>query len=239
MSLPKIDIPIYETELPLTKLVVKYRPLLVKEEKIILIATQSDDQNEIRQAVEQILTNCILTENFNFSKMPLADIQYLIIQIRDKSLGGEQTLEYSCNNQINDKICSEKFKLKIDFSKLEIKQGDLTKNKVQINSKIGLKLKPPSFSIIRKASSTDDFFDYDILADVVEFVYDEKSTYKMNEQTKEEIEEFFNNLPKKKLDEIYEYIENMPRYEINLNHTCKTCNFEHKITVGDLENFFQ
>lgn len=236
--LPKIDVPIFNTELPLTKLKVDYRPIVVKEEKIILIATQSGEPEEMRTAVEQILSNCVLTKDFDANKLPLADIEYLLIQIRDKSLGGEQELEYTCNRDFKEELCNTKFNLKVDFTKLECVQGDLTKNKVSLG-KVGLKLKPPSFGVLRKIATKDDVYDYDLLADTVDFVYEGDNTFKMNEQTKEEIKEFFDSMPKAKLDEIYDYIAAMPRYEFNAKHKCVKCGFEHNLKVSDLSNFFQ
>lgn len=235
MSLPKIETPVFNAKLPLTGLSITYRPLLVKEEKIILIATQANDPDQMRLAVEQILTNCIVSpKDFNVKAQPLADIEYLLIQIRDKSLGGFIESEYTCTN--ND--CNTKFKIKMEFKDLEIVRGE-SKDKFQINEKIGIKLKPPSFGVISRISEeTSTVFDYELLADAVDFIFDKENTYKFSESTKEEISEFFDSLQKDKLDLIYDFIGSMPKYEINMKHKCINCGFEHEIKVDDLANFF-
>ncbi len=236
--LPKIDVPIYNTTLPITRLKIDFRPILVKEEKIILMATQNNNPEEMRSAVEQILRNVVLTKDFDANRLPIADIEHLLIQIRDKSLGGSQELEYTCNNEIEeDTLCNTKFKIKVDFSKLEIIQNQAN-DKIDLG-KIGIKLKPPTFGILKRVTSPDDVFDYELLADAVDFIYSGQDTFKMNEQTKEEIKEFFDSMPKQKLDEIYDYIESMPRYEFNTQHKCVKCGFEHNLKVSDLSNFFQ
>lgn len=238
--LPKIEAPLFETKLPLTGLKITFRPILVKEEKTILIATQSDDPDQMRLCVRQILTNCIQNKDFDPDKYPLADIEYLIIQIRDKSLGGSIDQEYTCNADIAGDVCGTKFKVKIEFNKLEIVRGT-AKDKVQITDKIGLKLKPLTFGILTKAASSknDEPFDYAILTDAIDFVFEGDNTYKLSESSKEEIEEFFDSMKKEHIDAVSEYIQSMPHYEIAVKHKCTKCGTQHDFKVNDLANFFQ
>lgn len=237
MSLPKIDIPVYELTLPVSGLKVKYRPLRVKEEKIVLLATQSGEAKDIQVALEQILTNCIVEGVSNLKDLPIADVQRLIIAIRDKSLGGTQEVTYTCNNAVGDKACGHKWKANIDFSKLEVIKGD-AKDTVKISKDVGIKLRPPTFAALERYEDTADY-DYDIYADAVEYVFDKDQTYKLDEVTKKERDEFFDNMSQKNIEEINAYIASMPRYEVDISHTCEKCGFKHEIKVRDLQNFFQ
>lgn len=231
--LPKLDIPIYETILPVSQQKIEYRPMLVKEEKIVLLATESKDDKTIQKAVEQVLTNCIVNK-VNPNDLPLADVEYLLIQIRDKSLGGIQESEYICN----ENGCDARFKLTYNFTEMKIDRSDNEKpNKIQLSKTVGIKLKPPSYGVLKDILSPEPY-DYKVLADVVEVVYDDKQVYKLTESSAEEIEAFFDSFPKKKIEELYAYIDSMPKYTIKKEHVCKKCGHKHEIVIQDLANLF-
>jgi hypothetical protein len=172
--------------------------------------------------------------------LPISDIEWLLICVREKSIGGKQEVEYVCNEKFEDKPCGSTFKETIDFTKLEIIRGDdKIKDKMELSPGMGIKLKPPSFNTLYLEEKTDDIIDYSRLADIVEYVYDKDQVYKFSEATKDEIKEFFDSFGKEQIDQLYQYISSMPRYEINIQHKCKKCGFEHKIKVDDLSNLFQ
>lgn len=236
--LPKLDLPVYDTTLPVSGLKLTFRPMLVKEEKIVLLAAESKEEKDVQKAIEQILTNCIVIGP-NPNDLPLADIEYLLIQLRDKSLGGIQESRYVCNHVGEDGVaCDATFKIEYNFSEMKVERPETpVPDKIELSGKMGIKLKPPSYGVLKDIFNPEPF-DYKVLADVVECVYDENSIYKLSEATEKEIQEFFDSFPKKKIEEVYRYIESMPTYSIKKTHTCGKCGHVHNIEIRDLANLF-
>ena len=119
MALPKLDVPTYEIELPVSKKKVKYRPFLVKEQKNLLMALESNEATTIQQNVYDILNNCTLTEDINIDKLPIIDVEYYFINLRAKSVGEIIESKYKCNNEVNEKTCGNLMEAKIDLTNIQ------------------------------------------------------------------------------------------------------------------------
>jgi len=235
MPLPKIDVPIYEMTLPSNGKKISYRPFLVKEEKIMLMAASSEDQNEIKTAIKQIVRNCVLDEDFDIDAAPVFDIEYILINLRIKSVGDQITTEYICNNVVNDKPCNHSFKIATKLSDIKTIKNDKIKSEIWLTKDLGIKMQFPKFGAVK---TSDEIFDYGLIAECVEYVFDKDNTYSLKDQSKQEITDFFDSLSKDQFAKISEFLDNVPRFESRLKHKCEKCGFDHELIKDDYASFF-
>jgi hypothetical protein len=240
MALPKIDTPIYELMLPLSKKRIKYRPFTVKEQRNLLMAMESDETEVIQQNVADILNNCCLTENTDIDKLPIIDAEYFFINLRAKSVGEIVDARYRCNNMVEDKMCNNIMETNIDLTKIKVEMGENVSNQIQLNDKFIIKLKYPEFAFVRNALQYEDVntLTFNIIAQSVEYIYDSEQYYYANEVEQSEMVEFIENLNQEQFNKIEEFFNNLPKMRQKIEMTCKKCQFHHTINVEGLENFF-
>lgn len=240
--LPRNEVPNYTLSLQSdNKVTIKYRPFLVREEKIMLMAAQSRDETEIKSAINQILTNCVLEpKDFNPDELAMFDVEWILINLRIKSVGSKIESEYYCNNVVNDIPCHEPFKVEINLDDIKLDGNPKPNNKISLSDKLGVLMRPPRFKIIKDVSPevlTNDY-DFTILSDAVVSIFDEKQQYQLKDQTPEEIKEWFESLTKEQFTKIRNYLVSLPVYKVHKEHKCIKCGFEHKIDVDNLASFF-
>lgn len=239
MSLPKIDVPIYTMKLPSNGQTISFRPYSVKEEKILLLAAESDDVNEMTAATRQIINNCILEPDFNCIKLPIYDIDYAFMQIRSKSVGNIVSNDYVCTNKVNDITCGQVFNFNIKIEEIELVDPKLDKI-ISIDSQWSVKMRHPTFETIMKIKDTDTNYDKTVktLMDTIESVFDETNVFLFSDNTDEERLEFIEGLRKEPYDKMKDYIENTPHFKIEKSHKCVKCGFVHHETIEDPIRFF-
>ena len=181
MALPKLDVPIYETTLISTGKLVRFRPFLVKEQKLFLMASQSNDNNEVINSIKQVLSNCIM-DDINIELIPAFDLEHLFIQLRARSVSEIVQLRYTCNNivkneQEEDKICGGI--VKIDVNLLEIKPtiNPNHSNNIKITENLGIVMNYPNFNILNKLNNKDELEMLDIIVDCIDYIYDKDQLY--------------------------------------------------------------
>jgi len=240
MALPKIDAPIYELMLPLSKTKVRYRPFTVKEQRNLLMAMESDEAEVIQQNVADILNSCTLTEGIDIDKLPIIDAEYFFINLRAKSVGEIVDTRYRCNNVVDDKVCGNIMETKIDLTKINVEQGEEVSNEIQLTDKFVIKFKYPEFAFVKNALKFDDVnqLTFNIIAQSVEYVYDGEQFYYAGEVEQHEMVEFIEDLNQEQFSKIEEFFNNLPKLRQKIEMTCKKCNFHHTINVEGLENFF-
>ena len=241
--LPKLDIPIFETKLISSGKTVKFRPFLVKEQKLLLMVNQGDDIKEAINVVKQILKNCIV-DDINIDDLPSFDLEWLFLNLRAKSVNEIVDLKYQCNNIVKDengenKQCSsvEKFQIKL----LDIKptKGEKHTDKIQLSEKLGVVMKYPTFEMIAKLENkSEDEILMDLLVNCIDYVYDEDNIYRTKDLPKEEVVEFIDSMQQKDLEKIQEFFETAPKLKHTLNFSCKKCGYKEDIPVEGLQNFF-
>lgn len=240
MALPKLDVPIYELNLPLSKKKIKFRPFLVKEQKNLLMAMESDEKESIEQNVRQVLNNCTVTEGVDIDKLPVIDIEYYFLNLRARSVGEVVENKYRCDNVVNEKPCGNI--METSFNLLDIKVENVRDNAdvIELTKNISIKLKYPEFSILKRLSSLTSASDvaFEMIAESVEYIYDGEQFYYSNETPREEMIEFIESLNQQQFSKIEEFFANLPKLEKKIEMKCSKCGFEHKIDVEGLENFF-
>ena len=240
MALPKIDTPIYELDLPLSKKHIRFRPFLVKEQKNLLMAMESGDSKSIEQNVKQVLNNCTVTENIDIEKLPVLDVEYYFLNLRARSVGEIVENKYRCDNQVDESPCGNLMETSLNL--LDIKIEDVKENNdvIQLTDTISIKLKYPEFSVINKLSKLTDVSDiaFEMIADSVEYIFDGEQFYYAKETTTEEMVEFIEGLNQQQFAKIEDFFANLPKLEKKIEMKCSRCGFEHKLDVEGLESFF-
>jgi len=236
MALPKLGVPTYELELPSTGKSVKYRPFLVKEEKILLLALESEDEKEVINAVKNTLRACVLSR-VKVDQLPSFDLEYLFLKIRAAAVGEIIQMTVTCTD---DNETTVKAAINIDDVKVHKEEGHT--NKIMLTDTMGILLSYPSMDrfiesqFLNKDVDTDEVFNF--IADHIEQIFDGDEVYDSTTTTKKEFREFVEGLTSKQFEEIQKFYETMPR----LTHTFKVVNpntgNECEYTIEGLQSFF-
>lgn len=237
MALPVMKTPTYEMTIPSTKQVVKYRPFLVKEEKALMIAHQSEDANTMVNTLKGVIDACTFGK-IDVNKLAMFDIEYIFVQLRAKSVGEISELVFSCK-QCNDP--KAKMKVNIDLTQLEVKFNPEHTMDIQLFDEVGVKMKYPSIATVNKlknASNDDVDSIFSIIIDCIDSIYDADNIYAAAEQSKEELTEFINNLTQDQFAKLQKFFETMPKLEKKVEFDCPVCGYHHNQTIQGLEGFF-
>ena len=239
MALPKIDVPIFEMTLPSTSKQIKYRPFLVKEEKILLIAMQSGESSAMIEAVKQIISNCVI-DDINVDELSLFDIEYMFLNLRARSIGEKVDLRYRCNNIVNEEKCNFVSEYQVDLLTIRPKFTEGHTNKIQLTDKIGVLLTYPKFTTFSKATKleTNDETAFDIVLDSIEAVYDDEEVHYAKDTSKQEMRDFLDSLSTEHLKKLEEFFDTMPKIEEHVHCKCPKGNHEEEIIVRGLESIF-
>lgn len=241
MPLPKSESPVYELTLPLSKIKINFRPFLVKEQRNLLMALESEDPVTIEQNVIQVLTNCTLTEGINVEKLPIIDVEYYFIQLRARSVGEISEVGYQCNNPINSEhICNHVTQIPIKLLDINVVIPDHIEDTFKLGPKLVVKLKYPEFQLIKRIKNSESITDFAfvMIAESIESIFDGEQYYYAKDVTPEEMLDFVETLTQAQFDMIQEFFINLPKMNKLIEYTCVNCNFEHKIEIEGLESFF-
>lgn len=233
MALPKISYPIFELTLPSTKQVIKYRPFLVKEEKILLTAQVSGEPTDIVTSIRQVINNCILTEGVDIEKLTTFDLEYVFIKIRAKSVNNIVNLAY------RDLEDEKRYEFEVDLDTIEIKEDPNHTNKVEIDSEHGLIMRYPSAEVAASIKMLDGELDtfFEVLKSCIESIYDKDNVYNVKDSTPEELDEFIQSLDVTTFKKIQDFFTTMPKLYYELKYTNSLGN-EKVIPLTNLNDFF-
>jgi hypothetical protein len=240
MALPKLDVPTYEIELPVSKTKIKYRPFLVKEQRNLLMAIESSESTTIQQNIKDILYNCTLTEGVNIEKLPIIDVEYYFINLRAKSVGEVVESRYRCNNIVNDVECGNIMEKEVDLTQIQVQMDEDISSEIALTPNISVKLKYPEFGIVKDSLQYENINDvtFHMIAQSIEYIYDGEQFYYATESTPEELMEFVEGLNQEQFGKIENFFNNLPKLKETLDIKCSKCGFDHKIEVEGLESFF-
>jgi hypothetical protein len=231
MALPSLSAPEFMTTLPSTGQEIKYRPFLVKEEKILLMALEGEDSIEINNAILKILGNCILSD-VDVSKFSTFDVEYLFLRLRGKSVGEKVELKIGHSHD----RCAHRTEIEVDLDQVEL-VGEVKDGKTMLTDTIGVKLRYPSLSDV-KAGPKQDAADamYNMITDCIEYIYDAEEVYA--DFTKKEIQDWIGTLNASQFKKITEFYEVMPKLSHTIKWTCPECGEEDTIVLEGLDSFF-
>lgn len=241
--LPKLDVPIYTVNLVSTGKPIRFRPFLVREQKLFLMAAESNDGNEMVTTIRQVLKNCILDE-IDVDNLPTFDLEWLFMNLRARSVEEIVDLSYKCNNTVKDetgadKKCNGVVEFKLNLLEIEPTKNANHKNKVQITENLGIAFKYPTFEMIQKYEKMNESeVIIRILVDCIDYVYDKENVYYAKDSTKQELEEFIDGLQQKDLEKFKEFFDTMPEIKRDVHFKCPKCQYEEDITIKGMQNFF-
>tara|TARA_R100000773_G_scaffold43670_1_gene42615 strand:+ start:182 stop:901 length:720 start_codon:yes stop_codon:yes gene_type:complete len=238
MPLPKISTPTYELTLPSSNKKIKVRPFLVKEEKILIIAMETQDTKQIANAIKDILGKCILTRGIKVEKLSTFDIEYLFLNIRGKSVGEQIEVMVTCPDDGKTQVPTL-----INIDNIKILRDKNHNTDIKLDDVFTLRMKYPSLNEFIKSNfnpagdmGVDDTFD--LIGSCIDQVYSEEESWTSSECTKKELTEFVEQLNSSQFKEIEKFFETMPK----LSHTVKVINpntkVESEIVLEGLQNFF-
>lgn len=233
MALPKIQSPTFEVIIPSINKEVTFRPFLVKEEKILLMAQQSADEKEIIKAIKQVVNNCCLDDKLDIDKLATFDLEYLFLKLRARSVNNIVEIVYK------DFEDDKEYKISVNLDDVEVVMPKKIDKNVKINKKSGILMKYPSVAIVDEIKQFDnevELLNFFIIKCIDE-IYDENDVYPASEQTEEELKDFIDNLDVKTFDKIREFMENMPKLEHKVTYKNSLGN-EKNVTLSTLNDFF-
>jgi hypothetical protein len=245
MPLPKIDAPIFALNLPSTEKEIRYRPFLVKEQKLLLIALESDDQKATFNAIKQIINNCTIDE-VDVDKMPIFDLEYTFLKIRAKSIGEivELNLRHPTGFNSKGEVCQHSSPVKFNLMEVEVQRtlGHEEKIILDEEKQIGVKFKYPDGSMASKVAEDVQNNEIDLATEAmfncVDYIFDKDNVYKKEDSTREELVEFFQNLSQEQFQKLSAFFDTMPKLKHELKWKCLGCGCEDKFTLEGLGNFF-
>jgi hypothetical protein len=241
--LPKIDVPIYTVNLISTGKPVRFRPFLVKEQKLFLMAAESEDQKETIEVIRQVLKNCILDE-IDINNIPTFDLEFLFMNLRARSVEEVVELKYKCNNTVKDekgedKVCGTSVDFKLNLLEIHPTKSESHTNKIQLNENLGVCLKYPTFEMIQKYETMDEKdIMMTILIDCIDYIYDKDSFNYAKDTTRQELEEFVDSLQQSHLEKIKVFFDTMPEVKKDVHFKCPKCAYEEDIAIRGLQSFF-
>lgn len=245
MALPKIDLPVYELDLPLSKKKISFRPFLVKEQRNLLMAMESDDVDTVEQNIRQVLINCTLTEGIDFDSLPIIDVEYYFLNLRARSVGEVVQNKYKCNNEVQKddgemKECGNIMDVEVNILDIKVEQTNTLNNEIRITDNLVVKLKYPQFAFLKRAQNieTATGLAFDMIAESIESIYDGEQFYYASESEPAEMIEFVESLNQEQFTRLEEFFLNLPKLNKRVEMDCKKCGFHHTIDVEGLESFF-
>ena len=241
MPLPKINTPTYELTLPSNKKKIKYRPFLVREEKILVLALESEDQKQITDAIVQIIGDCLITKNIDVTKLPTFDIEYLFLNVRSKSVGETVEVNVTCPDDGKTKV-----ETSINIDDIKVVKDKNHKFIIQLDDKYSMKLKYPTLD-----QFVENNFDFEMaepkesvsaamsmLSTCIDMIYDQEESWDASESTKEELDEFIDQLNTKQFQQVEEFFRTMPKLSHKLKVTNPKTGVESEVILEGLASFF-
>jgi hypothetical protein len=233
MGLPVIQHPTFSLTLPSTQQRVSFRPFLVKEEKILLIAQSGGDQGDIVRAIKQVISSCITDPSVNVEQFTTFDLEYFFIKLRSKSVQNIIELQYKDNE--DEKI----YTIEVDLDEVEVTRDKEASSKIEITPTSGINLRYPQLSIMDSVEAITDAVDFNfaIMQACIETIYDGDAVFKTSDFSREEVREYLDSLDVKTYQAIQLFIEAMPRVEHTIGYTNSLGN-NVKIKLKSLTDFF-
>jgi len=238
MPLPRISTPTYELELPSTEQSIKYRPFLVKEEKLLVIALESEDTKQITTAIKTVIKNCILTKDIKVENLPTFDIEFLFLNIRGKSVGEQVDVNIICpdDNETNVSVS-------IDLDDIKVLKNEDHTNKIKVDPTIMMEMKYPSLEQFIKNNfdfNNQNAMDqsFELIASCIDKIYTKDEVWSTSDVTKKELTEFLESMNSSQFKDIEKFFETMPKLSHKIQIKNPKTGVESEVVLEGLASFF-
>jgi hypothetical protein len=239
MPLPKIATPTYELELPSTEKTISYRPFLVKEEKLLVLALESEDNKQITTAIKTVIKNCISTKGIKVETLPTFDIEYLFLNIRGKSVGEELDINIVCPDDKKTEV-----PVTINLDDIHVQKDDDHTKQIRIDTNIMMEMKYPSLDEFIK--NNFDFGEgnqmeqsFDLIASCIDKIYTEDEVWSTADCTKKEVKEFLESMNSSQFKDIEKFFETMPKLQHTITVTNPKTKVKSDVVLEGLASFFE
>ena len=240
MPLPKIATPSYELELPSTGKTIQYRPFLVKEEKLLVIALESEDTKQITNAIKAVIRSCVLTKGIKVETLPTFDIEYLFLNIRGKSVGEDIDVKLTCPDDNETEVS-----VNVNLDDIQVEKPEGHSNRIKLDKNLMMELKYPSLNEFIKnnfdpndATKNPMEQSFELIGSCISKIYNEDEVWVASDCPKKEISDFLDSMNSTQFKEVEKFFETMPR----LTHTIKVVNpktkVESDVVLEGLASFF-
>lgn len=238
--LPKIEKPIYELTLPLSKKKIQFTPFTVKEQKILLMALEANDIETMERNILQVLNNCTVTEGLDIQSLPLIDVEYFFLHLRARSVGEIVENKYKCNNKVDDKECGNIIDVKVNLLEIQPEIKDNISDTVKISDNLVIKFNYPEYGLIKRIKNVDNVTDFafNMMVESIDYIHDGEQFYYAKEIEPAELVEFMESLSQQQFEKVEEFFNNLPSMKKTIKMKCGKCGFEHSIDVEGVESFF-
>ena len=238
MPLPKITAPSYELVIPSSKKKIKFRPFLVKEEKILILAMESQDSKQIANAIKDVLSSCVSTRGIKVEKLATFDIEYLFLNIRGKSVGEQIEVTVTCSDDGKTQVPAV-----INLDEIQVEFSDDHSRDIKLDDDYTLRMRYPSMDEFIKNNfnikddlSVDDTFK--LIASCIEQVYSEEESWAGSDCTKKELTEFVEQLNSKQFKDVENFFATMPKLSHKVKVTNPNTKVENELVIEGLQSFF-
>ncbi len=236
MALPKLEVPIYELTVPSTDEKIKYRPFLIKEEKILLIAMESGANEDVIQAVKQIVSECTFN-TLKLGSMPMFDVEYIFLQIRSKSVGEVSKLKVLCRDD------GETYaNVEVDLTEIEVQVNDDHTNKIELTDEMGVIMKYPTIDSFSTAGISDITADnmLDVIVTCIDKIYDKKGeeVYDSKDSSKKELMDFVEQMNTQQFQDVQAFFDSMPKLRHEVTVVNPKTKVENVVALSGLNDFF-
>ena len=232
--------PTYTLVVPSTDATVKYRPFLVKEEKALLIAQQSEDPVVMINTLKDVIKGCV-QDNIDIDKLAIFDLEYMFMQIRGKSVGETIDLVFPCDLDHGEQNEKARSTVTLDINDIKVEKSGEHTNKIELYDNVGVVMKYPTINVLKKLEGLDENdLDkvFDIMAYSIEYIYDADQIYYAKEQNHEELLQFINNLNSAQFVKLQKFFETMPKLRKEIQYNCPVCGRHHVKLLEGIQSFF-
>lgn len=238
MPLPTISTTVHELELPSTEKTIKYRPFLVREEKVLLLALETNDTKEISNAVKEVLKNCVKTKGIKVENLPTFDIEYLFLNIRAKSVGEEIEVNIICPDDEETEV-----PVKMNVNDIKIQKNPDHTTRIQLDDNLMMEMKYPSLDQFIKTnfdlSATNNIDQsFELIASCIDKIFNEEEVWDSADVTQKEMMEFLDQMDTKMFQKIEKFFETMPKLSHKISITNPNTKVESEVTLEGLASFF-
>lgn len=232
--------PVYTLQIPSTKKDFKFRPFLVKDEKALLIAQQSEDPTVMLDTVKEVIQACAKSK-VDVATLAAFDVEYMFMQIRARSVGEIAQLVFACDVDHGEDNEKARSTVSINLLDIKVEFQDDHAAKIPLFGECGIVMKYPTIGTIRRLETSDENdLDqvFDIIVDCIDYIYDAEEVFQSKEQSKQELMEFLNNLTSDQFDKIQKFFYTMPSLKAYVKYTCPVCGKDHNKYLEGLQSFF-
>lgn len=242
MALPKLEAPIFELTLPSTETQVRYRPFLVKEQKILLIAMESESETDMTNAIKQIVNNCAV-DKVDVDKMPIFDLEYFFTRLRAKSVGEQVELRLQHGGRINSKgeQCAHVTQFKLNLLEVEVEKEEGHTDKIVLDEEkgIGIKLMYPKMNIAQLVAGKNQIDGVlEAIKECTEYIFDADSVYTRADMKDSELLEWVEQLSQAQFEKLVKFFQTMPKLKHTIKWKCRECGCDDTVTLEGMQSFF-